>query len=164
MKVFNIKKDEIKGTYHSKYRCQYHIILVPKYKRDYTYKCFKADIGQILRDLCSEKNVGIIEAQACKNYIHMLINIPIHLNILKFISFLKSKSTIIIFDKYINSTYKCGKRNFWCKGYYVDTVELNKNIVKEYTKNQLEDDCIKDYLAEQIPIEEYMKLFEDKLN
>ena len=148
-------KNEIKSTAHSKYRCQFHIVFAPKYRRKVIYKELRADIGQIIRKLCDEKKVEIIEAQACPDHIHMLVSIPPYLSVAQFVGTLKSKSALMIFDRHANLKYKYGNRNFWCRGYYVDTVGKNEKKIKEYIKNQLEEDYTKD----QITLKEYIDPF-----
>lgn len=148
-------RNEIKSTSHSKYRCLYHIVFAPKYRRKVIYKEIKADIGQIIRKLCNEKKVEIIEAQACSDHIHMLVSIPPYLSVAQFMGFLKSKSALMIFDRHANLKYKYGKRNFWARGYYVDTVGRNEKLIKEYIKSQLEED----YMSDQISLKEYVDPF-----
>lgn len=148
-------KNEIKNTAHSKYRCQYHIVFAPKYRRKVIYKELRADIEQIIRKLCEEKKVEILEAQACPDHIHMLVSIPPYLSVAQFIGFLKSKSALMIFDRHANLKYKYGRRNFWARGYFVDTVGRNEKVIKEYIKNQLEED----YMADQISLKEYTDPF-----
>ena len=111
-------KNEINKTAHSTYRCEYHIVFAPKYRRQIVYGQIKKDIGEIIRKLCNEKKVEIIEAEACPNHIHMLVSIPPYLSIAQFVGFLKSKSTLMIFDRHANLKYKYGNRQFWCRGYY----------------------------------------------
>ena len=147
--------NEIRSSSHSKYRCQYHIVFAPKYRRKETYGQIKRDIGEILRKLCEQKDVVIIEAEACPDHIHMLVSIPPHISIAQFMGFLKGKSTLMIFDRHAHLKYKYGSRSFWCRGYYVDTVGRNKKAIAEYIKNQLEED----YMAEQISIKEYIDPF-----
>ena len=147
--------NEIRSSSHSKYRCQYHIVFAPKYRRKEIYGQIKKDIGEILRKLCEQKDVVIIEAQACPDHIHMLVSIPPHISIAQFMGFLKGKSTLMIFDRHAHLKYKYGSRSFWCRGYYVDTVGRNKKAIAEYIRNQLEDD----YMAEQISIKEYIDPF-----
>ena len=148
-------KNEIKSTAHSKYRCQFHIVFAPKYRRKVIYKELRADIGQIIRKLCDEKKVEIIEAQACPDHIHMLVSIPPYLSVAQFVGFLKSKSALMIFDRHANLKYKYGRRNFWARGYFVDTVGRNEKAIKEYIKNQLEED----YMTDQISLKEYIDPF-----
>lgn len=146
---------EIRSSSHSKYRCQYHIVFAPKYRRKEIYGQIKRDIGEILRKLCEQKDVVIIEAEACPDHIHMLVSIPPHISIAQFMGYLKGKSTLMIFDRHAHLKYKYGSRSFWCRGYYVDTVGRNKKAIAEYIRKQLEDD----YMAEQISIKEYIDPF-----
>ena len=147
--------NEIRSSSHSKYRCQYHIVFAPKYRRKEIYGQIKRDIGEILRKLCEQKDVVIIEAEACPDHIHMLVSIPPHISIAQFMGFLKGKSTLMIFDRHAHLKYKYGSRSFWCRGYYVDTVGRNKKAIAEYIQKQLEDD----YMAEQISMKEYIDPF-----
>ena len=148
-------KNEIKQTAHSSYRCEYHIVFAPKYRRKVIYKTLRKDIGQIFRKLCNELKVEIIEAEACSDHIYMLVSIPLYMSVAQFIGTLKSKSALMIFDKHANLKYKYGNRSFWCRGYYVDTVGKNEKKIKEYIKNQLEEDYTKD----QITLKEYVDPF-----
>ena len=153
-------KNEIKHTTHSTYRCQYHIVFAPKYRRKAIYGQLKADIGQILRKLCEQKGVEIIEATAMTDHIHMLVSIPPYLSIAQFMGYLKVKSTLMIFDRHANLKYKYGSRHFWCRGYYVDTVGRNEKVIREYIKNQTEEDCI----ADQLTFKEYIDPFTGRKN
>ena len=148
-------KNEIKHTSHSSYRCEYHIVFAPKYRRKVIYGEPKKDIGEILRKLCNEKKVEIIEAEACPDHIHMLVSIPPYMSVSQFVGFLKSKSSLMIFDRHANLRYKYGSRTFWCRGYYVDTVGKNEKAIKEYIRNQLEED----YASDQISFKEYIDPF-----
>lgn len=97
----------------------------------------------------------IIEATACLDHIHMLVCIPLYLSVSQFVGFLKSKSALMIFDRPANLKYKYGQRTFWARGYYVDTVGRNERVIKEYIKNQLEED----YISDQISLKEYIDPF-----
>lgn len=140
---------------HSKWRCQYHVVFAPKFRRQVIYGKIKEDIGRIMRKLCEYKGVEIIQAEACPDHIHMLLSIPPKISISSFMGYLKGKSSIMIFEKYANMRYKYGNRNFWCRGYYVDTVGKNEKAIKEYIANQLQQD--KEY--EQLSIKEYVDPF-----
>ena len=148
-------KNEIKHTAHSTYRCEYHIVFAPKYRRKQIYGQLKKDIGTIIRKLSEEKKVEILEAEACPDHIHMLVSVPPYLSIAQFVGFLKGKSTLMIYDRHANLKYKYGSRNFWCRGYYVDTVGRNERVISEYIKTQLENDRMTD----QISISEYIDPF-----
>ena len=132
---------------HSKWNCKYHIVFAPKYRRQVIYGKIKADIGQILRKLCDHKGVEIIEANACPDHIHMLVSIPPKISVSQFMGYLKGKSSLMIFDRHANLKYKYGNRQFWCKGYYVDTVGRNKKAIAEYIKNQLQNDIASDQMS-----------------
>ena len=154
--MFNkVEKNEIKSTVHSKYRCQYHVVFAPKYRRKEIYGQIKKDIGEILRKLCEQKGVEIIEAEACADHIHMLVSIPPHISVSQFMGYLKGKSSLMIFDRHANLKNKYGSRHFWCRGYYVDTVGRNKKVIAEYIRNQIEDDNASD----QISFKEYTDPF-----
>ena len=153
-------KNDIKTLSHSTYRCQYHIVFAPKYRRKAIYGELKRDIGQILRKLREEKKVEIIEAEAMPDHIHMLVSVPPYLSIAQFIGYLKGKSTLMIFDRHANLKYKYGSRHFWCRGYYVDTVGRNKTVIQNYIKNQLEEDCTLD----QMTMKEYTDPFTGSKN
>lgn len=148
-------KNEIKHTAHSSYRCEYHIVFAPKFRRKVIYGELKRDIGAILRKLCKEMKVEIIEAEACPDHIHMLVSIPPYMSVAHFMGTLKSKSALMIFDRHANLKYKYGNRHFWCRGYYVDTVGKNEKMIRDYIRNQLEEDFAKD----QISMKEYIDPF-----
>lgn len=147
--------DDINSLSHSKWRCQYHIVFAPKYRRQVIYGRIKVDIGKILRKLCEQKGVEIIEANLCQDHIHMLISIPPKYSVAQVVGYLKGKSSLMIFDRHANLKYKYGNRHFWCRGYYVDTVGRNKKAIAEYIKNQLQEDIADD----QISMKEYIDPF-----
>ena len=132
---------------HTRWNCKYHIVFAPKFRRKEIYGKYKADIGKILRELCEWKEVEIIEAHACIDHIHMYVSIPPKLSVSGFVGFLKGKSATIIFQKYGNMKFAYRNREFWCKGYYVDTVGKNTQAIKEYVKNQLKADKEADQLS-----------------
>ena len=139
--------DDTKSLAHSKWRCKYHIVFAPKYRRQVIYGKIKADIGVILRKLCEYKGVEILEANACPDHIHMLVSIPPKISVASFVGYLKGKSSLMIFDKHANLKYKYGNRHFWCKGYFVDTVGRNKEAIAKYIREQLQEDIIADQLS-----------------
>ena len=140
---------------HCKWNCKYHIVFAPKYRRQVIYGKIKTDIGQILRKLCTWKGVEIVEAELCPDHVHMLVKIPPKYSVSQFIGYLKGKSTLMIFDKHANLKYKYGRRQFWCDGYYVDTVGKNEKKIAEYIQNQLRED----YEYEQLSLKEYIDPF-----
>ena len=135
--IKEVSKMDNNSLAHSKWNCKYHIVFAPKYRRLAIYGKIKVDIGKILRKSCKQKGVEIIEANACKDHIHMLVSIPPKLSVASFMGYLKGKSSLMIFDRHANLKYKYGNRKFWCRGYYVNTVGRNKKAIEEYIKNQL---------------------------
>jgi putative transposase len=94
-----------------------------------------------------QKDVAIIEANACPDHIHMLVSIPPKLSVSGFMGYLKGKSSLMIFERHANLKYRYGNRTFWCKGYYVSTVGRNKNAIQRYIQDQLKEDMMTDQLA-----------------
>ena len=153
-------KDTVQSLSHSKWNCKYHIVFAPKYRRQKVYGKLKSDIGRILRQLCEQKNVEIIEAEACPDHIHMLLSIPPNISVAQFMGYLKGKSSLMIFDRHANLKYKYGSRHFWCRGYYVDTVGRNRKAIEEYIREQLTEDS----MMEQLTLKEYIDPFTGSKN
>ncbi len=139
--------NDIKSLSHSKWNCNYHIVFAPKYRRQVIYGKLKVEIGKILRKLCEQKGVEIIQAEACPDHIHMLVSIPPSMAVADFVGYLKGKSSLMIFDRFANLKYKYGNRHFWCRGYYVDTVGRNRKAIEEYIRNQLQEDIANDQIS-----------------
>ena len=149
------QNNAVNSLAHSKWNCKYHIVFAPKYRRQIMYGKIKSDIGIMLRKLCEYKEVEIIEAEACKDHIHMLVSIPPKYSVSQIMGYLKGKSSLMIFEKYANLKYKYGNRHFWCRGYYVDTVGRNKKAIEQYIRNQLQQD----YEDDQLSIKEFVDPF-----
>ena len=142
---------------HTTWNCKYHIVFAPKYRRKVFFGQKRKEIGAILRSLCEWKQVEIIEAEVCSDHIHMLIKIPPKLSVASFVGFLKGKSSVLIYQKFANMKFKYRNREFWCRGYYVDTAGKNDIKIKEYIANQLKEDK----LVEQMTIQEINNPFEN---
>ena len=147
--------NDVQSLSHSKWRCKYHIVFAPKYRRQVIYRELKQSVEKILRDLCERKKVEIIEAECCPDHIHMLVAIPPYMSVAAFMGYLKSKSSLMIFDRHANLKYKYGNRHFWCRGYYVDTVGKYETAIKEYIRNQLQDDIANDQLSLFEPVDPF---------
>lgn len=141
------KPNDDSSLSHTRWNCKYHIVFIPKYRRKEIYGKIRTDIGQILRQLCVYKDVEIIEAHAMSDHIHMMIRIPPKISVSSFMGYLKGKSSLMIFERHANLKYKYGNRNFWAKGYFVSTVGLNDEVVKEYIRNQEKEDMTTDSLS-----------------
>ena len=141
-----MKEVDVSSLEHTSWRCQYHVVFAPKYRRMEIYGKIKEDIGIILRKLCQQKSVEIIEAQACPDHIHMLISILQKYSVSQIMGYLKGKSSLMIFDRHANLKYKFGNRHFWSEGYYVSTVGLNEATIKKYIQDQEKYDIMQDKL------------------
>ena len=142
-------KNDYESLSHTKWRCQYHLVITPKYRRQIIYGKYKAEIGKILRTICERYNVEIIEANACPDHIHMLVAIPPKMSVSRFMGILKGKSTLMIFERHANLKYKFGNRNFWARGYYVSTVGINTATIQKYIREQEKQDQIEDSLSKK---------------
>ena len=138
---------DVDSLSHTTWRCQYHVVFAPKYRRMVIYGQIKKDIGQILRQLCEQKGIEIIEAEACPDHIHMLISFSPKYSISYVMGYLKGKSSLMIFDRHANLKYKFGNRHFWSEGYYVSTVGLNEATIKKYIQDQEKYDIMQDKLS-----------------
>ena len=147
--------NDISSLTHTSWECKYHIVFAPKFRRKEIYGKLKMEIGAMIRELCRRKEVQIIEAEACKDHIHLLLSIPPKYSVSNIVGYLKGKTTLMIFERHANLKYKYGNRSFWCTGYYVSTVGKNKKIIENYIKNQLQEDMMTD----QITIKEFIDPF-----
>ena len=129
--------NDVKSLSHSKWRCKYPIVFAPKYRRQVIYGKVKADVGKILRELSERKGVEIIEAECCPNHIHMLVAIPPHMSVAQYMRYLKSKSSLMIFDRHASLKYKYGNRHFWCRGYYEGYILGKPSNESESNKREL---------------------------
>ncbi|MCB9500128.1 MAG: IS200/IS605 family transposase [Erysipelotrichaceae bacterium] len=125
---------------HTCWNCKYHIVFAPKYRRKVFFGNKRIEIGKILRKLCEFKGITIIEAEICLDHVHMLIEIPPKLSVSGVVGFLKGKSSLMIYERRGNMKFKYRNRQFWCRGFYVDTVRKNTAKIKAYIQNQLKED------------------------
>ena len=156
-KEFTVMNDNLS---HTSWKCKYHIVFAPKYRRKTIYGTLKSDIGKILRQLCELKKVEIHEAEACPDHIHMLVSIPPNISVSQFMGYLKGKSSLMIFDRHANLKYKYGNRHFWCRGYYVNTAGADTRAIRAYIQNQLAED----QALEQMTFKEYIDPFTGSKN
>ena len=138
---------DINSLAHTKWNCKYHIVFAPKYRRKVFYEEKRLEIREILRKLCQWKGVEIIEGEVCPDHIHMMVSIPPKMSVSGFMGYLKGKSSLLIYQKWGNMKFAYRNREFWCKGYYVDTVGKNTKAIQEYIANQLKQDRESDQLS-----------------
>ena len=129
-----------KSLSHTKWKCQYHIVFIPKYRKKILYGRVRNDVREIISTLCKYKDVDIIAGAVCVDHIHLSVAIPPKISIANFMGYLKGKSSLMIFDRHANLKYKYGSRHFWARGYYVDTAGKNAKKIEEYIRHQLDED------------------------
>ena len=122
-------------------------MFAPKYRRKVFFEEKRMEIREILRQLCQWKGVEIIEGEVCPDHIHMLVEIPPKMSVSSFMGYLKGKSSLLIHERHGNLKYKYGNRQFWCRGYYVDTAGKNTKKIAEYIRDQLKEDQIHDQMT-----------------
>lgn len=125
---------------HTKWKCQYHIIFIPKYRQKVLYGKLRADIREIIRKLCGYKKVRIVEGAICKDHVHLCLSIPPKESISNFMGYLKGRSALMIFDKYPELKRKW-HNEFWATWYYVSTVgDITEEAVRKYIQEKEEED------------------------
>ena len=136
-----------KSISHTRWKCQYHIVFIPQYRKKVLYGKVREDVREILNTLCKYKNVEIIAGAVCVDHVHLSVAIPPKLSVSDFMGYLKGKSALMIFDRHANLKYKFGNRHFWSEGYYVSTVGLNEATIKKYIQDQEKYDIMQDKLS-----------------
>ena len=136
-----------KSLSHTRWKCQYHIVFIPKYRKKVLYGRIRRDVRGIIATLCQYKNVEIIAGAVCIDHVHLSVAIPPKLRVSDFMGYLKGKSALMMFDRHANLKYKFGNRHFWSEGYYVSTVGLNEETIKKYIREQEKHDMAMDKLS-----------------
>ena len=139
--------NDVKSLAHTRWNCKYHIVFAPKYRRKEFYGEKRAAIGKILRQLCEWKGIEIIEEEMCPDHVHMLISIPPKIAVSSFMGYLKGKSSVMLYEQFGEMKYKYRNREFWCRGYYVDTVGKDKAKIANYIKHQMDEDRLGEQLT-----------------
>ena len=121
---------------HTKWNCIYHIVFIPKYRRKVMYGKLRKDIREIIRQLCDQKKVEIVQGSVSKDHIHLCVKIPPKMSVSYFMGYLKGKSALMIFDRHPEYRKKGSGRHFWATGYYVDTVGRNEEQILKYIAEQ----------------------------
>ncbi len=128
-----------KSLSHTAWKCQYHIVFIPKYRKKQLYGQVRADVREIIRTLCGYKGVEIIDGAVCPDHVHLCVSIPPKKSISTFMGYLKGKSTLMIYDRHPNLQSKWNKA-FWARGYYVATIgNVTEEAIKKYVREQSEE-------------------------
>jgi len=129
---------------HTRWKCQYHIVFIPKYRKKVMYGQVKADMREIIKVLCKYKKAEIIEGAICSDHVHLCVSTQPKLCISDFMGYLKGKSALMIHDKHPEMANKWN-REFWARGYYVATVgNITEEAIKRYIQEQQEESKTED--------------------
>ena len=125
---------------HVKWECKYHVVIVPKYRQKRFFGSRRKQIGEILRQLCRQKELGLLEGHAMPDHLHMLLSIPPKYSVAFTIGYLKGKSAVRIHRELLRTQGTLFGRAFWSRGYCVSTVGLDEAMIKQYIQNQEKDE------------------------
>ena len=124
---------------HTSWKCQYHIVFIPKYRREVLYGQVKVDVRDIIRTLCQYKKVEIIEGAVCVDHVHLCLSIPPKISVSQFMVYLKGKSALMIYDRHPELGHKF-ERDFWARGHFVSTVgNVDEETIRKYIREQREE-------------------------
>lgn len=128
-----------KNLSYTKWKCQYHIVFIPKYRKKQLYGWLKEDVREVIATLCKYKDVEIVEEAVCPDCVHLCVSIPTKLSVSQFMGYLKGKSALVIFDKHSELGSKFNK-SFWARGYYVAVAgNITEEAIEKYIKEQSEE-------------------------
>ena len=121
---------------HVKWECKYHVVIIPKYRKKVLFGKLRRDVGRILRDLCRQKGVEMIEGKAQPDHVHMLLSVPPRYSIAMTVGYLKGKSAVRIHRQVLKTRGTLFGRSFWARGYCVSTVGLDQATIRQYIREQ----------------------------
>ena len=123
---------------HTRWKCQYHIVFIPKYRQKRLYGRIREDVREIVRKLCEYKKVEIVNGAVCSDHVHLNLIIPPKISIAEFMGYLKGKSALMLYDKHPEQRSKWDK-SFWARGYYGATIgTVTEDVIKKYIAEQEE--------------------------
>ena len=125
---------------HVRWYCRYHVVFVPKYRKQAIFGSLRKGIGKILRDLCEQHGVELVEGRALPDHVHLCLSIPPKYSVSNTVGFLKGKSAIQIHRRYLGKPRNVTGFHFWARGYCVSTVGLDEAMVRQYIRNQEEEE------------------------
>ena len=121
---------------HVRWYCKYHVVFVPKYRKRRLYGSLRCNIGKVVRELCRQHGVELVEGHAMADYVHLCLSIPPKFSVANTVGFLKGKSAIRIHREYLKRKRQFTGFHFWARGYCVSTIGLEEQVIREYIRNQ----------------------------
>ena len=121
---------------HVKWECKYHVVILPKYRKKALYGRVRREVGRILRELCRQKGIELVEGKAMPDHVHMLLSVPPRYSIAMTMGYLKGKSAVRIHRNLLKTKGTLFGRSFWARGYCVSTVGLDEAVIRKYIQDQ----------------------------
>jgi putative transposase len=132
--------DDVESLSHTKWECKYHVVFIPKYRRKVLYGQLRKHLGEVLRKLAEQKQSRIEEGHLMPDHVHMMIAIPPKYAVSQVIGYMKGKSAIHVARTYGERKKNFVGQHFWARGYFVSTVGRDEAVIREYIRNQEEED------------------------
>lgn len=131
---------------HTKWECKYHVVWIPKYRRKKLFGELRKELGAVLRELAKQKGSEIIEGKFLLDHVHILISIPPKYAVSQVIGYIKGKSAIHIARTYVGRRKNFTGEHFWARGYFVSTVGIDEEVIRQYIRQQEDEDRRTDQL------------------
>ena len=141
---------DYKSLSHTRWDCKYHVVFIPKKRKKMIFGAIRKHLGFIFHDLARIKGIEIVEGHLMRDHVHMCLSIPPKYSVSNVVGFMKGKSAISIARTFKGKQRNFTGENFWARGYYVSTVGLDENMVREYIRNQEKADEHYDQLKMEI--------------
>jgi len=132
--------DEYDSLSHSKWECKYHVIFIPKYRRKKLYKELRQHLGEVFKRLAEQKESVVVEGRLQPDRVHILLSIPPKYAVSQVVGFIKGKSAIHLARVYGEREQNYAGQSFWARGFLVSTVGRDEAVVREYIRNQEQED------------------------
>ena len=132
---------------HVRWYCRYHVVFVSKYRKRAIFGSLRKGIGGILRQLCEQEGVELVEGHALADHVHLCLSIPPKYSVANTVGFLKGKSAIRIHREFLGRERNFTGFHFWARGYCVSTLGLDEQAIREYIRNQEDDEKRQEQLA-----------------
>jgi putative transposase len=138
--------DQNQSLNHTKWECKYHIVWIPKCRKKKLYGELRIQLGEILRELARHRESKVIEGHLMIDHVHVLVEIPPKYSVAQVVGYIKGKSAIHIARTYEGRQKNFTGQHFWARGYFVSTVGMDEKVIREYIKNQENEDKRQDQL------------------
>jgi putative transposase len=132
--------DEYASLSDTKWDCKYHIVFIPKCRRKVLYKTLRQHLGEVFRKLAEQKECRIEEGHLLADHVHMTISIPPKCSVSSVVGFIKGKSAIHLARVYGEQKQDYAGQSFWARGYFVSTVGRDEATIRDYIRNQEQED------------------------